>query len=124
MELRRSQKQRIAEKWKEDNDTAKALIGLNVEDSQLCHIRSKETAKEMWNNLKEIHQKNTIVNKVTIMRQICSTKLEENGNVENHINTMATLFGKLHDLNEAMTEKWMVALLLSSLPKSFDTKRR
>jgi len=57
-----------------------------------------------------------------LMRSICSLKLSEGGDARPHINNMIELFTKLHDLGEdGLSDKWCAAMLLSSLPKSYDT---
>lgn len=103
-----------------DNKT-RAWIGLLVEDDQLKYIRNKETALDSWNALKNHHEKHTLSNKVHLIRSICKLKLEENGNVEQHMNRMDELFQKLRDINEReLSESWNVAMLLSSLPSQYD----
>lgn len=48
--------------------------------------------------------------------------MDEGGNVPEHINQMQNLFVKLKDIsNEELTEPWSVAMLLSSLPRGYDT---
>lgn len=108
--------------WDEKDDEARGTIGLLVMDDQLCHIRHLKTAKETWNALKEYHERNTLTNKVFLMRSICSLKLEEGGDAVSHINNMNDLFTKLRDIGEeTLTDKWSAAMLLSSLPESYDT---
>ncbi|XP_073811912.1 uncharacterized protein [Musca autumnalis] len=108
--------------WEDKDDEARGTIGLLVMDDQLCHIRHLKTAKETWNALKEYHERNTLTNKVFLMRSICSLKLEEGGDAVSHINDMNDLFTKLRDIGEeALTDKWSAAMLLSSLPESYDT---
>lgn len=103
------------------DNKAKALIGLHVEDDQLVYIRKKTSAIECWNALKEHHEKHTLSNKVHIMRKICNLKLEENGNVQKHVNQMMELFQKLSDISEEeQSESWNVAMLLSSLSAEYD----
>lgn len=110
------------EDWKKCDNKARALIGLAVEDDQLAHIRKKVTAWESWEALRLYHEKTTLSNKVHIMRRICDLKMSENGNAEDHINQMRELFQKLVDIGEAgISESWNVAMLLSSLPRSYDT---
>lgn len=106
--------------WDEKDDEARGTIGLLVMDDQLCHIRHLKTAKETWNALKEYHERNTLTNKVFLMRSICSLKLEEGGDAVSHINNMNDLFTKLRDIGEeTLTDKWSAAMLLSSLrPRS------
>lgn len=109
-------------KLKKLDNKARALIGLMVEDDQLPYIRNEITALGSWNALKEHYEKHTLSNKVHLIRSICSLKLEENGDVEKHISRMSGLFQKLRDINEKkLCESWNVAMLLSSLPKQYDT---
>lgn len=43
-------------------------------------------------------------------------------NISEHINQMQNLFVKLKDIsNDELTESWSVGMLLSSLPRSYDT---
>lgn len=110
------------DKWNRLDDQARALIGLTVEDDQLVHIRKATTAIQAWNNLKEYHQKSTLSNQVHLMRMICSIKIEVGSSAVEHINKMQDLFMKLNDIGEeALSDKWSVAMLLSSLPRSYDT---
>lgn len=108
--------------WDEVDDQARGTIGLSVEDDQLIHIRDKKTAKEVWTALKDYHEKNTLTNKVHLMRTICSLKLENGGNVVNHINSMRDTFMKLRDIGQdELSESWSVAMLLSSLSSEYDS---
>lgn len=108
--------------WKKSDDKARAMIGLLVEDNQLSHIRSKTTAKQMWETLKEYHEKSTLSNKVILMRQICGAKMEEGGDMEEHIDQLTGLFQKLVALGETeLSDNWTVAMILSSLPPSYNT---
>lgn len=116
-----SSNQRDVTDWQRRDDQARSIIGLLVEDSQLCHIRTKTTASATWSALKEYHEKNTLSNKVSLMRRICSSKMDEKGSMESHISELTNLFQKLVDLGEEqLSEKWMVAMVLSSLPRSYD----
>lgn len=104
------------------DEQALALIGLCVEDGQLVHIRNKTTAKSAWDALREYHERNTLSNKVTLMRKICELKLKEGGSVEAHLNELTNSFQKLTDLGEnQLDESWKVAITLSSLPSSYDS---
>lgn len=107
--------------WTKKDGEARAYIGLLVCDNQLNYVRKATSARNAWDNLKNYHEKSTLSNKVTLMRAICNLKLEENGNVVSHVNAMTELFEKLGALGDRISDDWVVAMLLSSLPKSYDT---
>lgn len=107
--------------WTRKDNEARAFISLLVCDNQLNHVRKATSALEAWNSLKNYHEKASLSNKVRLMREICGLKLSENGNAEVHISTMEDLFEKLGALGEKLSDNWVVAMLLSSLPKSYDT---
>lgn len=109
----------VTEIWTQNDEIARALIGLNIEDNQIPHVRTTTSAKEAWIALKNIHEKDSIVNKITLMRQMYETKLEESQDLEPHFDKLTNLLQKLADLNENLSEHLKIALILSSLPKSW-----
>lgn len=115
------QNEEMRAQWVKNDNKARAIIGLLVEDSQLLHIRKATTAKEVWNALKNYHEKSTLTSKVYLLRQICNLKLSEDGCMETHVNTMLGLVEKLTALGEELVDHLIVAMLLSSLPESYGT---
>lgn len=112
----------VKDDWYKRDSKARAIIGLAVEENHLRHIRNTKSAKEAWDALKNHHEKSTLCNKVSIMRQICNLKLQEHGDMEDHLNKMSDLFGMLSNLGEdELSDASIVAMLLSSLPRSYDT---
>lgn len=107
--------------WEKKNSEARILIGLSVGDSIVSLIRNTTTAKEAWDNIQEHFMKDTMSNKVRLIRKICSTKLKEGGNLDKHLQKMNEYFQQLHSMGETkLSETWSVAFLLSSLPDSYD----
>lgn len=107
--------------WKKKDDKARAKIGLLVQDSQLIHIRKATTAKQVWDSLKEYHEKSTLTSKIYLLRQICNLKLTETGCMERQITTMQDLVDKLTALGEEIEDHLFIAMLLSSLPDTYST---
>ncbi|XP_076638812.1 uncharacterized protein LOC143350676 [Colletes latitarsis] len=77
--------------WVQKYNEARATIGLLVEDSQLQHMRNVKTSCEVWDSLQGYHQKATLTNKVLLLKQLCRTAMKENGNMEEHITTIAEI---------------------------------
>lgn len=100
---------------------AKATIRLMVEEGQVSLIRDLETAKETWTVLKNYHEKVSLNNKSAVLRQLMNLKLNENGNMETHIYTIKELADRLKNMGRTLAEDLIVAILLSSLPKSYDS---
>lgn len=108
--------------WKKNNKQAMATIALTVENDQLVHIRKHRTAKAMWEALRQYHEKGTGNHSIQLIKEICTRRLEEGGDMEQHINWMTTMFQKIDDLGEEkLSEKWMVGILFGQLPRSYDT---
>lgn len=109
--------------WTSLDETARAIIALSIEDNQLSLIIDKNTAKETWDALQEFHMKSTIVNKVTLMRQLFETKMNDTTSIEDHIELMSSYLQKLNGLGVTAfnEEDVKCAILLSSLPEKFRT---
>jgi len=56
-------------------------------------------------SLKEYHEKDMLGNKVSLMQRICSSKINEKSNMENHISELTNLFQRLIDLGEEQFSK-------------------
>lgn len=113
----------VTDAWKTKDEQALSSIGLAVEDNQLLHIRKAKSAAEAWNALENFHVKKTLTSKVSVMRKICSQRLDKHGDMEAHVTKLAELFEKLNTLqpDKILDDQWLVAILFSSLPEEYET---
>lgn len=100
---------------------ALAFIGLAVEDSQLIHLRDKNTAYDCWKALQEAHEKDTITNKISLYKKIALNRMKDNTTMEDHLNEILNLFQKLSDLGADADEEWKIGMIFTSLPTSYST---
>lgn len=107
--------------WLKADRQARATIGLLIEDDQLRHIRNATNAKEAWTALQAYHQKASLTNQVFLFKKIFSMKLSENGDMEKHLNAMLNSVDQLAALGETLKDKMIIALILCSLPESYNT---
>lgn len=105
--------------WNKSDGKARAYIGLFIEDNQIIHVRTKVTAKAMWESLQDYHQKSTLSNKVRLLRRLCRMRLPEGGNMHTHLNAMDECIDELTTLGETLAETFAVSLYLSSLSESY-----
>lgn len=119
-EERPNESQNLSE-WDKKNNQARGLIGLSIENTQLIHIKDKRTAKDMWTALKEVHERQSLTTSISIMKRLCKLQMDEYDDVEKHIDIIWELIQQLRDMGATMDEQWTIAILLSSLPESFDS---
>lgn len=55
-----------------------------------------------------------------LLKRICTQKLTEAGNIEEHISYMQEMIDKLAALGEKLKDEMVVAILLCSLPESYN----
>lgn len=106
--------------WKVKDGKARSAIGLALGNDQLLHVMTAKTAYDMWEALKSYHERGSLTNKVYVFRKLCSLKLEEGGNMAEHLMEVAELVQRLVALGEGLAEHLIVAIILSSLPPSYD----
>lgn len=106
----------------EKDETARALIGLNIENNQLIHVRSQTSVKGAWEKLKEIHENDSVTSIVTLIRQMYSTRIKDGEDLQNHIDKLTSLFLKIADMGETISETMKIGIILSSLPTSWNNQ--
>ncbi|GBO07412.1 Retrovirus-related Pol polyprotein from transposon TNT 1-94 [Araneus ventricosus] len=109
------------ERYIKKDRQARAIINLCIEDSQIIHIKYETTAKATWNKLKTIHERSNLSSKLFLLRKLYATKMSEDGNMNEHIAQMLELIDKLKAVGEEIKDDHIAALLLVSVPKSYDT---
>lgn len=111
----------MTDDWRNRDDKARATIGLLVEDNQLIHVREVTTAKEAWDSLKGYHEKTTLSTKVFLLKSAVNQKLDDGGDMEEHVSTILDKFNKYAAVGEPLTDSLQIAIMLGSLPSSYDT---
>lgn len=98
--------------WQTKDAQARATIGFLIEGNHLIHIRNKTTAAATWKALQDYHQKVSLSNKVMSLKSLCSTKLTENGNIEEHIIGISIIKERLEAIGEEIKEDYLLQCYL------------
>jgi hypothetical protein len=77
---------------------------MRLDETQTPLIRKLKNAKDIWETLKEFHQKSTLSNKVSYLKKLCRAKLKDGVSMEAHLFSFDLQF----------------EFILSSLPDSYD----
>lgn len=101
----------VTSAWSRKDEKARAMIGLALEDSQLIHIMEAVTAKEMWEKLKSFHERGSLSNKIHVLRQLCSLRLNEGESMSDHLAKVSESVHRLARMGETLKEHLIVAIL-------------
>lgn len=109
-----------ADAWDAGDAKARATIGLLIDDNQHSLIRAVKTARDTWLALKNHHEKTSLTSKVSLLKRICDKRYSEGDSMEEHLFDMEELFSRLANAGQELEENLAVAMILRSLPSSFD----
>lgn len=77
---------------------ARALLCLNVEKSIQSHIKSCETATEVWQKLKSLYEDKGLSRKISLLRNLTSARLENADNIQAYIDDIKVNVNRLNDI--------------------------
>ena len=105
--------------WTKADEKCLATVVLYIEDSQLNLVKDSVSAKEVWDKLKDYHQKATMTSRVSLLKKICSHNMAEGGDMEAHLLELEELFDRLACAGQAMENSLKIAMIHRSLPDSY-----
>lgn len=105
--------------WDTLNAKAMLIISSGMEYEQLQTVVSCQTACEMWNRLKSIHEQRSVVNKLQLKQQFFNYKMTETDTIAQHLSKIDSLAQALSDIDEPVKEVDKIAKALGSLPMKY-----
>ena len=97
----------------------KAILSLNVEESLYVHIRTCTTAKNIWTTLQNLFEDKGLSRKISLLRGLITSRLEECGSMQNYIDTIMDYKNKLNGIDFIMSDEWTTAILLAGLNDAY-----
>ncbi|KAI3514342.1 hypothetical protein L1887_12673 [Cichorium endivia] len=98
---------------------AKAVITLSLTKSVAFNILSETMARSMMEALSNMYEKPSAANKVFLMRELFTTRMNEEGSVTVHINNLNSILSRLSYVGIKFDNETQASLLLASLPDSW-----
>ena len=95
-------------------------IASTIPDSLYLKIEGKVTVKKAWDTLKADFEKRSWMIMIELHKRLQDTRCAENGNVRIHFDTIRTMREELASLGTSLSEQDFSAIILGSLPKSYD----
>ncbi len=107
-------------KWETDDEKALASIYLSVKPTQLGYIRNCTTSHEAWKKLEEVYMPRGPLQKVSLYKRLINLKMQENGDIVQHMNEFSELCEKLNGTGIEIKEELLTIMLMTSLPREYD----
>ena len=95
-----------------------SLICLSVSDNLQIYVRNAKSGKEAWDSLQNHFEEKTLSRKVGLHQKLYSARME--GTMIDHVNNIRTIADQLESLDDVIEEKYLVMILLSSLPQEYN----
>ena len=105
--------------WEEKDFEAQSEIQFHVTDTLMYLIANEETAKEMWDCLKEQYEKTDTIHAIALFRQLTTYHMEEGDDFETFLETWRSLLEQGTIAGLGFTDKQHVVMLLAALPPSW-----
>jgi hypothetical protein len=112
---------RDVKEWRQGEAIAKQQIAGSIPDSLFMKVRAKGTAYEIWTELGNHFEKRSRMVSIDLRRRLQELRCAEKGNVVEHFATLRKMREDLASMGEALTENDFYAIIMGSLPSSFDS---
>ena len=95
-------------------------IASTIPDSLYLKIKGKPTVQEAWNALKADFEKRSRMITVELRKKLQDIRCAENGNIRTHFDNIRSMREELASLGAVLGEEDFSAIILGSLPKTYD----
>lgn len=108
-------------KWKQCDKMARAIIGLSLSDDMLEHVRECSSAREMLQNIKNVFQRHTLLNKLRARRQFYTVEMKQNEKMLTYINRVQHCGSVLKSMEVDIDSKEIAIAILNGLPSEYES---
>lgn len=105
--------------WSTIQKKAVSTIRLALAPQIKVTVLKETSPKKLWDTLESKFASKTLTNRLMMKMDLYSLKMEEGGNVTDHINKFNEMVSRLLNAGETIKDEEQALLLLASLPKSF-----
>ena len=106
--------------FRKRENLALASVCLSVASNLQIYVRNARSGKEAWDNLEKHFEVKSLSRKIFYRRKLYSARMEKGTNMLSHVNYIKTLSEHLEAVDDAMAEKDLVIILISSLPEEYN----
>jgi len=101
------------------NVVAELIISNSIEESEIDHIMTCESAFEMWKTLQRVHEKKDPTSKLAASQAFHDYRYEIGMEISKHIANVKNLARRCKDLGNELSDISVMAKLLQGLPAKY-----
>ena len=106
-------------KWQSRDDQAEQIIVSSIEQELVSHILTCTTAKEMYDKLKEVYQRDTEQQKCQLLQEFFNLQIDKTKNVVTNVSRLRNIAFRLTSLEQPVNETMIITKILTVLPERF-----
>lgn len=100
-------------------EQAKSILALSVEKNLYVHIRTCESALQIWKKFQNLFEDRGLQRKITLLRTLISFRLDQCDGMQNYIDGITCTASKLGGIGFNLTDEWLSAIMLAGLTEKF-----
>src|SRR5271168_3398649 len=107
-------------RWRSGEAIVRQAIASTISDSLFLEVRKRESAKEMWDAVRDQREKKSRMVTVDLRRKLQAEKCPESGDLRAHLNKLQAMREDLASMGGSINDEDFTSIVLGSIPQSYD----
>jgi gag-polypeptide of LTR copia-type len=108
-------------RWRSGEAIVRQAIASTISDSLFLEVRKRESAKEMWDAVRDQREKKSRMVTVDLRRKLQAEKCPESGDIRAHLYKLQAMREDLASMGGSINDEDFTSIILGSIPLSYDT---
>src|ERR1700678_1025747 len=108
-------------RWRSGEAIIRQAIASTISDSLFLEVRKRESAKEMWDAVRDQREKKSRMVTVDMRRKLQAEKCPESGDIRAHLYKLQAMREDLASMGGSISDEDFTSIILGSIPQSYDT---
>jgi hypothetical protein len=110
----------VMEKFKENGINVMSIIGDSVKYHLIPYISHLDSTKKIYDALTNLFSVRNIGQVMSLKNELCDMKMNDDDNITSYLVIISRLRYKLQAIEEIISEKELVNIVLNGFPKTWD----
>jgi hypothetical protein len=110
----------VMEKFKENDINSMSIIVDSVKDHLISYISHLDSSKKMYDALTKLFSVRNIGQAMSLKNELCDMKMNNDDTITSYFVRISQLRDQLQAIEEIISEKELVNIVLNGLPKTWD----